>query len=390
MPPVSQPARSPQPPQVAAPASLTWRDRWLDWRDARLRSAAFRRWAMAWSLPRWLVRRRARALFDLMAGFVYSQTLLACVRLRLLDYVAHGPRPLGELSALTGVGEAGLGRLLAAACSLKLLERRDSGAYGMGVLGAPLLSDPGIAAMIEHHGLLYDDLRDPVPLLKAGEPKGRMAAYWGYANNAAPGGLSDADVAAYSALMSATQPMIAEEVLQAVPLRAFRCLMDVGGGEGRFVQQAAAHAPHIKLMLFDLPAVAHRARERLVRAGLAARCEVHGGDFASDPLPRGADVISLIRVAFDHPDERVQRVLEAVHRALPEGGQLILAEPMSGTPGAEPAGEAYFNFYLMAMGKGRPRTPEHLAGLLARAGFGAARLLPTRLPLQTRVMVARK
>lgn len=386
-----QPLTSSSPtPDWAAPASTTWRDRWLDWRDARLVHPWFRRWAMAWRLPRALVRRRARSLFDLMAGFVYSQTLLACVRLRLFDHLATGPQTLARLAALTGVPEAGLERLLRAACSLQLLQQRDTGAYGLGVLGAPLVGDPGIAAMVEHHALLYEDLRDPVALLKADAPTGRMASYWVYANTAQPGVLSDADVAAYSALMSATQPMIAEEVLQAVDLRRHRCLLDVGGGEGRFVQQAAEHAPHLQLMLFDLPAVAERARERLTRAGLGRRCTVHGGDFAQDGLPAGADIISLIRVAFDHPDERVLAVLRAVHTALPPGGTVVLAEPMSGTPGAEPMGEAYFGFYLMAMGRGRPRTPEHLGRLLAAAGFGAVQLMPTRLPLQTRVMVATK
>ena len=386
-----QPLTSSSPtPDWAAPASTTWRDRWLDWRDARLVHPWFRRWAMAWRLPRALVRRRARSLFDLMAGFVYSQTLLACVRLRLFDHLATGPQTLPRLAALTGVPEAGLERLLRAACSLQLLQQRDTGAYGLGVLGAPLVGDPGIAAMVEHHALLYEDLRDPVALLKAEAPTGRMASYWVYANTAQPGVLSDADVAAYSALMSATQPMIAEEVLQAVDLRRHRCLLDVGGGEGRFVQQAAEHAPHLQLMLFDLPAVAERARERLTRAGLGRRCTVHGGDFAQDGLPAGADIISLIRVAFDHPDERVLAVLRAVHTALPPSGTVVLAEPMSGTPGAEPMGEAYFGFYLMAMGRGRPRTPEHLGRLLAAAGFGAVQLMPTRLPLQTRVMVATK
>ncbi len=388
--PWTTPAHPPgaHPPEGRAPASRTWRDRWLDWRDARLVSPAFRRWAMAWSLPRWLVRRRARALVDVMAGFVYSQTLLACVRLRLLEHVASGPQTRARLSALTGVPEEALERLLRAACSLELLQQRDTGAYGMGVLGAPLLGDPGIGAMVEHHALLYHDLQDPVALLKADAPSGRMAAYWAYANTAQPGALSDEDVAAYSALMSATQPMIAEEVLHAVGLRRHRCLMDVGGGEGRFIQQAALKAPHLELMLFDLPAVAERARERLARAGLAARCTVHGGDFGHGELPTGADIVTLIRVAFDHPDARVLAVMKAVFRALPPGGRVVLAEPMSGTPGAQAMGEAYFGFYLMAMGHGRPRSPDHLAGLLSQAGFGGIELMPTRLPLQTRVMVA--
>jgi len=72
------------------------------------------------------------------------------------------------------------------------------------------------------------------------------------------------------------------------------------------------------------------------------------------------------------------------------GATLVLAEPMSATAGAEPMGDAYFGFYLMAMGKGRPRSPAQLGSLLRQAGFDGIRLAPTRLPLQTRVLVARK
>jgi demethylspheroidene O-methyltransferase len=63
---------------------------------------------------------------------------------------------------------------------------------------------------------------------------------------------------------------------------------------------------------------------------------------------------------------------------------------MSGTPGAEPVGNAYFGFYLLAMGRGRPRTPGDLRQMLLTAGFSSAQLLHTHQPLQTRLIVARK
>ena len=33
-----------------------------------------------------------------------------------------------------------------------------------------------------------------------------------------------------------------------------------------------------------------------------------GGDFLADPLPRGADVVSLIRVVHDHDDDAVLKL----------------------------------------------------------------------------------
>jgi demethylspheroidene O-methyltransferase len=142
-------------------------------------------------------------------------------------------------------------------------------------------------------------------------------------------------------------------------------------------------------MLFDLPAVAARARARLANAGLAQRASVHGGDFRADPLPAGADVVSLVRVLHDHDDDGVRRILAAVRQALPDDGTLLVAEPMAGTPGAEAMGAAYFGFYLRAMGSGKPRSPQRLGQLLREAGFDRGRPVPTRLPIQTGLLVAR-
>ena len=48
---------------------------------------------------------------------------------------------------------------------------------------------------------------------------------------------------AYSTLMAASQPLVAADVLEAYKLSRHRCLLDVGGGDGSFLIQAAAAAP---------------------------------------------------------------------------------------------------------------------------------------------------
>jgi demethylspheroidene O-methyltransferase len=115
---------------------------------------------------------------------------------------------------------------------------------------------------------------------------------------------------------------------------------------------------------------------------------VFGGDFFTDPLPSGFDIISLIRVLHDHDDAPALALLRAVHAALPPGGTLFIAEPMAQTPGAEPAGDAYFGFYLLAMGSGRPRSPVEIAAMLQASGFSKSRLIATAMPLTARVIVA--
>jgi demethylspheroidene O-methyltransferase len=81
-------------------------------------------------------------------------------------------------------------------------------------------------------------------------------------------------------------------------------------------------------------------------------------------------------------------LLQSVRRALVPGGTLVVAEPMAEAAGARPVGAAYFGFYLLAMGGGRPRTAAELAALIGRAGFARTRPIRTRSPLQTGVVVA--
>jgi demethylspheroidene O-methyltransferase len=365
------------------------RDRLSAWRDRLLSNTAFQRWAASFPLTRPIARRRARALFDLCAGFVYSQVLLACVRLRLFEILADGPQTADVLAARLAMPADAARRLLAAAVSLRLLERRGNDRFGLGDLGAALAGNPGIAAMVEHHAMLYADLLDPVALLQGQGATTELSKYWAYAKDNRPAALPGERIDAYSTLMTASQPLIAGEVFAAYPLHRHRCLLDVGGGEGAFLMAAAAHAPHLRLMLFDLPPVAERARARIAAAGLAQRATTFGGDFWMDALPTGADLVSLIRVLHDHNDDAAIGLLRAARRALPENGTLLLAEPLAGTPGAETVGDAYFGFYLLAMGRGRARTPNELTGMLHAAGFDSVRLIPTNMPLQTSVVVAR-
>jgi demethylspheroidene O-methyltransferase len=367
-----------------------WRDHCLAVRDRLLASRRFQHWAATFPLTRSIARRRSRQLFDLCAGFVYSQVLLACVRLRLFGLLAEGPQTAAILATRMAVPVEAARLLLRAAASLRLVEARSEGRFGLGVLGAALLGNPGVTALIEHHPLFYADLRDPVALLCGQAALTNLRDYWDYTGTKARPALFADRLAAYSALMSASMPLIADEILDAYQLDRHRCLLDVGGGDGTFATIAAARSPSLRLMLFDLPAVAALAERRFTSAGMAGRATAIGGDFLSEPLPTGADIIALIRVIHDHDDVSALNVLRAVARALPRDGVLLLAEPMSGTSGAEPISDAYFALYLLARGCGKPRTPVEIGRLLKAAGFGRVETARNPLPLLTRVMVAHR
>lgn len=360
----------------------------LAWRDRRISDPRFRAWAARFPLTRPKARAEARALFDLCSGFIYSQVLLACVQLRLFEALAAGPLPEAAMAARARLTPEAMSRLVSAAASLRLLRRTGAGEVALGSLGAAMVGNAGLAAMIEHHALVYRDLADPLALLRGEQAPAALAAYWPYAADGAHATLDDAAVAPYTALMAATQPLVSAEVLAAYDFSRHRRLLDVGGGDGSFLAAIGSANSHLSVHLFDLPAVAVRGAARFAASGLAGRATVTGGDFLADSLPEGADIVSLVRVIHDHDDARVLRILRAARAALPPGGTLLVAEPLADTPGAEPIGAAYFGFYLLAMGRGEARSVASLAALLGAAGFTRIRQVRTNTPLLVGLVVA--
>ena len=374
------------------------------WRDGVVANPQFQRWAAAFPFTRSVAASQSRKLFDLCAGFVYSQVLAACVELDVFSVLSKGPRSVSSLAVEFDLTIEATERLLKAATSLGLCAERNKGAstephYGLGMLGAALIGNPGVTNMVKHHKLLYRDLADPVDLLRSVKADGQrkataLSTFWPYATGETSAAVdasipSDNPTTAYSALMSASQSLIVEDIFEAYAFNKHTTIMDVGGGDGTFLLAVAKHAPSLKLILFDLPQVATQAQSRFEGANLTSRATVFGGDASVDVLPKGADLITLIRILHDHDDDKAVAILRQIRVALPVGGTLLIAEPMAGVQGAEPVGDAYFGFYLLAMGSGRARRPVEIQHLLQKAGFSHTKVLRTRRPLLTSAIQAK-
>ena len=375
-------------------AANTWHDRMLAWLERLYASPRLYSFSLTNPFTRWVTRRRTQKLFDLMAGFVHTQVMLGCIRLDLFKMLHQAPADLQQIAARVNMPAPVLQRLLLSAVSLGLLECRSQSRFGLGPLGVPLATHDGIAAMIEHNHLLYADMQDPVGFLNNAW-QGDMAAYWPYAHDAQAATRAAQDkFSRYSDLMAASQGFVVEEILSSYFFDEHQCVLDVGAGKGRFACDMAAHAPHLKVKLFDLPPVLELAKNNVQQRGMSERMSFYPGSFLHDELPQGADLVTLVRVAHDHPDDVVKQLLQKIHAALPLGGVLLLAEPMAQTMSASQSGsaqaDAYFHFYLLAMGAGRLRTPEELMRLMAEAGFGQIEHLPKAMPIHAQLIVARK
>ncbi|MBW4708314.1 methyltransferase domain-containing protein [Roseobacter sp. YSTF-M11] len=362
-----------------------WRGGWLNRLVAR---PGFQSWASRFPLTRGQAHRDGAALFDIVQGFVQSQVLMALVELDILRRLRGGPQSVEGLGRATNIPPDRMRVLLQAAAALQLLKRDRTGRYVLARRGAALMGVPGLEAMIRHHRAFYADLADPVELLR-GPERTELSEFWPYVFGAR-GDIDPAVAETYSDLMAQSQKLVAEDTLRAVSFRQTRHLLDIGGGTGAFLEAVGRAAPSLQMTLFDLPQVVLPAQTRFAAAGMAARVTIRPGSFRDDPLPEGADAISLIRVLYDHADDTVAALLRAVFDALPAGGRLVVSEPMGGGASPDVAGDVYFAFYTMAMQTGRARSAAEISALCRAAGFTNIKCPRPARSFVTRVLTAQK
>lgn len=373
-----QPLRAASPSRSPTTALQLW---WHHTRNRILINPRFQQWAARLPLFKGIAQREALALHHITAGFVYSQVLQACIRLDLFTRLHTQPSTVEQLSAVCDLSQEAMLRLLRAGASLRLLERIGSDYWGVGPLGAATLAYPGIPAMVHHHALLYRDLSDPIALLRHQQPS-ELSRYWPYENSAI-----DADTShAYSHLMAQSMTLISGHILDAINLSSAQHILDLGGGTGAFARAVQVRYPDVKVTVADLPHVAALARAE--HGNTEPKLTFWGGDMLEEALPTGADTLTLIRILHDHNTDRVQQILRKARAYLAEGGELIIAEPLAETPGAEPIGDAYFGFYLWAMGSGAPRSKGELTTLLLQAGFTEVTEHKSNVPALVRILRA--
>ncbi|MEO0342628.1 MAG: methyltransferase [Pseudomonadota bacterium] len=363
-------AETPLVGQNAQPKA--WSPLWLK----LLKNTKFRNWSARLPIIRRLVRRDQQKVFDLMAGFAYSQVLSAAVEVDLFAQLISGPK---APQVIVGLPRDAAELLCRAAAGLDLLRELPDGRFALTRHGAIIEEIAGLKTMIAHHAVLYRDLSDPLSVLK-GTAQTEMASFWPYVFGATDRPVSKREATLYSQVMTDTQSLVAQEVLTYISFSNVNALLDIGGGTGAFLDAVHRAYPDLRLGLFDLPNVVP-GHDHITS---------HSGNFRKDRLPDGYNAISLIRVLFDHQDDTIKALLAKVHDALPLGGRLIVAEPMAGSNKAHAAGDAYYAIYTRAMGTGKTRKPSDIATLLEDAGFGSVRVHSDMAPTIARVIDAKR
>jgi SAM-dependent methyltransferase len=311
---------------------------------------------------------------QVFGGAWITQGISVAAELGIADLLAQGPQTAGTLAAQTSTHSGALYRVLRALASIGIFTEDAAGRFSLTPLGELLRSDSplsqrSIAIMMggEFHAAWGELLHS----VRTGEPgfhKKFGASFFEYMQEHP----DRHDI--YDSAMTGVHGGETEPVLEAYDFSAFRTVVDVGGGNGLALATILKRHSAVQGVLFDLPAVADRARSTLSATDVYDRLRIEGGDFFSG-VPAGADAYVLRHIIHDWEDRDAIAILDECRKAMAPGGRVLVVEMV-----IPPANEPGFGKWLdlmMLLVAGRERTKEEYSCLLSDAGLNMSRVIPT-------------
>ena len=161
------------------------------------------------------------------------------------------------------------------------------------------------------------------------------------------------------------------EVAAKVDLGSARRLLDLGGGPGTAAITFAQANPALTCVVYDLEEPVEIAREQIAKAGLGDRITTQAGDFHTDELGSGFDVVYISNIIHMMDDDHTRELFRKARAALTEGGRLVLKDFFLEESRIAPKSGAQFSVNMLVNTKGgKTYTRGETFALLEQAGFG--------------------
>jgi SAM-dependent methyltransferase len=268
------------------------------------------------------------AIMQLGSAFWASKTLLSAVELGLFtELAANGPGDAEALRERLGLHPRSARDFFDALVALKMLERSD-GVYANTTETALFLDreKPSyVGGMLEMlNARLFGFWNSLTDGLRTGEPQNESRAGEDFFANL----YSDPDrLRGFLKAMTGISAGAAHALAAGFPWAEHETVLDVGCAQGCVPAVLAQAHDHLSGGGFDLPVVQPFFDEHMAACGVADRMAFTPGDFFADELPQ-ADVIVMGHILHDWNLEEKMALLEKAHRALPDGGTLIVYEAL--------------------------------------------------------------
>jgi ubiquinone/menaquinone biosynthesis C-methylase UbiE len=162
----------------------------------------------------------------------------------------------------------------------------------------------------------------------------------------------------------------APEQLAKIDLSGIKSSLDVGGGSGAYSMEFVSIKPEIEATVFDLPNVIPITKKIIEKEGFSGKIKTHTGDYTTDDLPKGFDLVFLSAIIHSNSLGINQDLIKKCFNSLNKKGKIVIQDWIMNNDRTQPTSGAIFAInMLVGTEAGDCFTEQEVTEMLNAAGF---------------------
>lgn len=309
-----------------------------------------------------------QSLDEICVGFQKARILLTAAEIDIFTILSGQPLTVEEICAIHKFSLRGLTILLDALASMGLLKKNSIGAYSVESPVRDLMdrNNPGsFLPMALHRARMWRTWSNLTEIIRTGTSRDFIDK-----KKRTP-----EEMEAFIGAMHSIGLEKARKLAQALDLRPYRKMIDVGAASGTYIVSFLRQNDSLRATLFDLPEVIGMAKQKIESEGLSDRVDFVAGDYHRDSFPAGHDLALLSAVIHINSPEANRSLYSRLLRAMVSGGTILIRDFFLDETRTKPAQGAIFAVnMLVATTAGNSYTVKEVFEDLVSCGFIEPRL----------------
>jgi ubiquinone/menaquinone biosynthesis C-methylase UbiE len=162
----------------------------------------------------------------------------------------------------------------------------------------------------------------------------------------------------------------APQQLAGVDLSGINSVLDIGGGSGAYSMEFVTKKPGIEATVFDLPNVVPITGQFVDKEGFTGEVKTYTGDYTTDDLPTGFDLVFLSAVIHSNSLEVNSELIKKCFGSLNKNGKILIQDWIMNDERTQPVAGAIFAInMLVGTEAGDCFTDAEVREMLQSAGF---------------------
>jgi hypothetical protein len=308
--------------------------------------------------PRWT----AEQILEAVRGFHPACVIVAAAELDVFTILSAQPTDASALASKIHGDPRGTVILLDALAAMELLAKRD-GVYHVPPEVGRVLAEGGeecALGMVRHLGNCLRRWGGLARVVLTGRPVEGEVSVRG----------EQEDLASFIRAMHEVSTPMATPLVESLRPLAFRHLLDLAGASGTWTIPFLRRNPTATATIFDLPEVIPMAETRVQAAGMADRVRLVAGDYETDELPAGADLVWVSAIVHQNSRPQNRAMFRKAYAALVPAGRILIRDIVMEESRTRPVMGALFAVNMLtATPGGGTYTFAELRDDLESAGF---------------------